>query len=288
MALKKSDLKKLWGRSGNICSFPDCRVELAQQKKANRVIGEEAHIKGEKASAPRYDPNQSHEERESYENCILLCPTHHTEIDADEKTWTVSKLHQMKAAHEQQISRNQHHPQLMDELKKLVQRYQAPEDAFAVSVIDVIEDPSSTKTVRVDASQEGGINTNILLFAGQTVAFFARGLITYNGGHHFATPEGILCNEYGVPYLSNDESGAGGIAVWPHPEAYKTNGNELGCIGSLIGWVGHYTDQEAFRIGSKREIQVSKTGYLYLMVNDAKGTYNDNNGEFLVEIRILE
>ena len=52
MSLKSGDLKKLWGRSGNMCSFPGCGFELAKEKKVNRVIGEEAHIKGEKPTAP--------------------------------------------------------------------------------------------------------------------------------------------------------------------------------------------------------------------------------------------
>jgi hypothetical protein len=290
MSLKSGDLKKLWGRSGNVCSFPSCGVELAQEKKANRVIGEEAHIKGEKPLAPRYDPNQPEEERESYENRILLCPTHHTEIDADPETWTVERLKQMKANREQQVSRNQQFPQVLDELTKIVQRFQASEESLELSVSEVIEDSQTTKIVRVDASKDGGINTNIKVLPGQTVVFFARGLISYDGRHHFATPEGILCNEYGIPFIFNDESGNGGMAVWPHPGAYKTNGNELGRIGSLIGWIGTYSEQGAFLIGSKREVQVGETGYLYLMVNDAKGTYSDNDGEFRVgvDIKIVE
>lgn len=286
MSLKSGDLKKLWGRSGNICSFPGCGVELAQEKKVNRVIGEEAHIKGEKPTAPRYDPNQTEEERESYENRILLCPTHHTEIDSDPETWTVERLKQMKADHEQQVSRNRQFPMLMNELSKLVQKFQTPEDVLDLSVMDV-EDSESIKIVRVDASKEGGINANIKVLPGQTLSFFARGLISYNGRHHFATPEGILCNEYGIPFIFKDESGNGGISVWPHLGAYKTNGNETGRIGSLIGWIGTYTEEGAFLIGSKREIQVSETGYLYLMVNDAKGTYSDNDGEFRVDIKLI-
>ncbi|MBU1208598.1 MAG: hypothetical protein KKH04_17015 [Proteobacteria bacterium] len=148
MSLKSGDLKKLWGRSGNICSFPGCGVELAQEKKVNRVIGEEAHIKGEKPTAPRYDPNQTEEERESYENRILLCPTHHTEIDSDPETWTVERLKQMKADHEQQVSRNRQFPMLMNELSKLVQKFQTPEDVLDLSVMDV-EDSESIKIVRV-------------------------------------------------------------------------------------------------------------------------------------------
>jgi hypothetical protein len=286
MNLKIGDIKKLWGRSGNICCFPSCGVELAQNKKANRVIGIEAHIKGEKPTASRYDPNQMEEERESYENRILLCPTHHTEIDSDPETWTVERLKQMKADREQQVSRNRQHPMLLNELSKLVQKYQTPEDVLDLSVMDV-DDSQSIKIVRVDASKEGGINTNIRVLPGQTLSFFARGLISYNGRHHFATPEGILCSEYGIPFIFKDESGNGGISVWPHLGAYKTNGNETGRIGSLIGWIGTYTEQGAFLIGSKREIQVSETGYLYLMVNDAKGTYSDNDGEFRVDIKLI-
>jgi hypothetical protein len=286
MSLKSGDLKKLWGRSGNICSFPKCGVELAQEKKVNRVIGEEAHIKGEKPTAPRYDPNQMEDERESCENRILLCPTHHTEIDSDPETWTVESIEQMKADHEQQVSRNRQFPMLMNDISKLVQKFQTPEDVLDLSVMDD-EDSESIKIVRVDASKEGGINTNIKVLPGQTLSFFARGLITFDGRHLFATPEGILCNEYGIPVTFNNESGNGGIAVWPHLESYKTNGNETGRIGSLIGWIGTYTEQGAFLIGSKREIQVSETGYLYLMVNDAKGTYSDNDGEFRVDIKLI-
>jgi len=288
MRLKSGDLKKLWARSGNICSFPDCDAELAPEKKMNRVIGEEAHIKGEKPSAARYDPNQSEEEREKYDNRILLCPTHHTEIDADPETWTVEALRRMKTNHEQQVSQNWQFPQVMDDLRKIVQRFPIPEDALEFSATDVIEDSEVIKVVRVDASKEGGIKTNIKILSGQRVVFFARGLISYNGGHHFATPEGILCNEYGIPLAFSDESGNSGIAVWPHPGAYKTNGDETGRIGSLVGWIGDYTEQDAFLIGSKREIQAKETGYLYLMVNDAKGTYGDNDGEFRVDIKIVK
>lgn len=286
MILKSGDLKKLWGRSGNICSFPSCGAELAHEMKVNRVIGEEAHIKGEKPTAPRYDSNQTLEERETYENRILLCPTHHTEIDSDPETWPVERLKKMKADHEQQVIRNRQHPVLMDELSKLVQKYQASEDVLDLSEMEV-EDSESIKIVRVDASKEGGINTKISVLPGQKLSFFARGLISYNGRHDFATPEGILCNEYGIPLTINDGSGNGGIAVWPHLEAYKTDGNEAGRIGSLIGWIGKYTEEGAFFIGSKREIQVSQTGDLYLLVNDAKGTYSDNDGEFRVDIKLV-
>jgi len=288
MALKSGDLKKLWGRSGNVCSYPDCGIELTQERQANRVIGEEAHIKGEKPAAPRYDPTQASEDRESYDNHILLCPTHHTEIDADPITYTVERLGRMKASHEQQVKANRQFPEIVDELSKMLQRFQVSDEATDVFVTDVGADDKAAKVVRVDASKEGGINTGIKVLSGQKLVFFARGLISYDGRNHFATPEGILCNEYGRPFVFKDQGGNEGIAIWPHPGAQKTNGNELGRIGSLIGWIGSYTEAGAFLVGTKREVHSKESGDLFLMVNDAKGTYADNDGEFRVDISIVE
>ncbi|MEE8389767.1 MAG: HNH endonuclease, partial [Anaerolineae bacterium] len=155
--MRDYDRKKLWARSGNICSFPGCDTELVPEKRANRVIGEEAHIKGEKPTAPRYDPDQSPEERDSYENRILLCPTHHTEIDADPETWTVERLLEMKAKHEKQIITNRQHPKLMDDLKELMKRYEPAYEFLDFGVPDIIEDPTEVRVVQVGASKEEGV-----------------------------------------------------------------------------------------------------------------------------------
>jgi hypothetical protein len=143
----------------------------------------------------------------------------------------------MKAKHEQQIIDNRNKPELVDELKRLVQKYEPSEDLLVLNVPDIIEDSKGEIIVRVDALKEEGVNTNIKVCPGQKIAFFARGLISYDGGFHFTTPEGILCNEYGLPTMMTDASGNSVFAVWPHEEAYKTNGEELGRIGALIGWI---------------------------------------------------
>lgn len=289
MSMKDTDRKKLWGRSGNICSHPSCDTELASEKRTKMVIGVEAHIKGEKPGSARYDASQSAEERDSYENRILLCPTHHTEIDSDESYWTMERLVQMKVAHEQQIHRNQLFPELVDDLAKLMQKYEPTNESVRASSDVDISSVTGNMFFRVDASNEKGFNTNVKLQAGQRVAFFARGLISYdNSGRHFTTPEGIICNEYGIPYRPQDADGNVDLIMWPHPEAYKTNGDELGRIGSLIGWVNEYTEQGAFLIGSKREIEIEEDGVLCLKVNDAKDAYGDNDGEFRVDIKIIE
>jgi hypothetical protein len=285
--MKIQDIKKLWSRAGNICSFPDCDTELVPERKLDRVIGEEAHIKGEKPTSPRYDPDQSPEERDSYDNYILLCPNHHVEIDGDKETWTVERLHQIKRNHERQIIKNRQFEAMLNDIGNVYQKYQSSDLFSDVSVAEIIVEPKAVKTIQVDASKEGGINTLIKVFPGQKISFFARGLISYDGGNNFATPEGIICNEYGLPKLLQDEKGNKVAVFWPHPNAYKTDGNEIGRIGSLIGWINGYTEGKSFFIGSKNEIEVTGEGYLYLSVNDAKGAYGDNDGEFRVDIKIM-
>jgi len=101
MAITQKDIKLLWGRSGNRCAI--CKTELTQDKKtvsASFTLGEQAHIVGEKEDAARGVSQLSLDERNSYHNLILLCPTHHTEIDKNDDDWSVEKLHQIKSEHE--------------------------------------------------------------------------------------------------------------------------------------------------------------------------------------------
>src|SRR5208337_5236390 len=90
-------------RSGNRCALPECRALLVIEKTVGdkeSIIGEMAHIKGEQPTAARYDPTMSDEERNSYENLILVCRNHHKAIDDQPNTYTVEKLRTIKQAHE--------------------------------------------------------------------------------------------------------------------------------------------------------------------------------------------
>lgn len=91
--------KKLYAKSGNQCSFPGCTVLLYDD--AN--IGQICHINGLKPGSARHDPSLSRKELNSYENLILLCPTHHDMVDQDEKTYTIEYLKQMKTDHESEV-----------------------------------------------------------------------------------------------------------------------------------------------------------------------------------------
>lgn len=65
------------------------------------VLGEMAHIIARQPKGPRGLPDGG---SNSYENLILLCPNHHTEIDkAPEGTFPVALLHQWKEAHERRV-----------------------------------------------------------------------------------------------------------------------------------------------------------------------------------------
>ncbi len=100
MSILIKDVKVLWGRSNDTCTFPDCWTQLTFGN-GSGLIGEMAHIVAESADGPRGISPLNKRQRNSYENLILLCPTHHTMVDKDPATWTVEKLQEMKRQHEE-------------------------------------------------------------------------------------------------------------------------------------------------------------------------------------------
>lgn len=91
-------IKRLCTLSGNRCAFPGCSALLVNEN-SEAVLGEICHIRARGEGGPRYDKSQTNEERNSFANLILLCSTHHTLIDGDEKQYTVERLQQIKTAH---------------------------------------------------------------------------------------------------------------------------------------------------------------------------------------------
>lgn len=98
--LKQKDIKLLCGRAASRCSICKEKLSEVSNNLEGLLIGEQAHIIGEKENAARGNSNLSVEERNSYHNLILLCPNHHTIIDKDTKTYTIEKLHMIKSEHE--------------------------------------------------------------------------------------------------------------------------------------------------------------------------------------------
>lgn len=91
-------VKRLFAASGNRCAFPDCYAPLIEQ--SGTVTGEIAHIKASSKAGPRFDPEQTNEERHSFGNLMLLCSRHHTVIDSEADKYPVEVLMEMKRTHE--------------------------------------------------------------------------------------------------------------------------------------------------------------------------------------------
>ncbi|MCP1415719.1 hypothetical protein J3D46_005061 [Paenarthrobacter sp. A20] len=71
---------------------------------AQKVLGQEAHIRARSAGGPRFDP--TYEDVNGYNNLVLLCPNHHSMIDAGGGSgYTVDFLVRMKDLHEKNQSR---------------------------------------------------------------------------------------------------------------------------------------------------------------------------------------
>jgi hypothetical protein len=99
--MRVKDIKILWGRSGNRCAI--CKIEVTPDGEID-TIGEIAHIVSRSPEGPRGDDNLPLEKRDEYSNLILLCPTHHSEIDTFIEKWPVSKIHEVKNNHEKWVS----------------------------------------------------------------------------------------------------------------------------------------------------------------------------------------
>ena len=109
MGITVTTRKALWGKSGNKCSFPDCKQDLVMNESETdglSVIGEEAHIVARKEKGPRGKSELPKEQRDEYNNLILLCSIHHKRIDDQENIYTIDLLHQYKKEHENWVSSN--------------------------------------------------------------------------------------------------------------------------------------------------------------------------------------
>ena len=104
--MKQRDIKLLWGRAASRCAI--CKNELTQDSKASKafLIGEHCHIVGETEDSPRGDSPLTVEERDSYHNHILLCPTDHSSVDKNVEDWPVESLHLAKSEHELWVKEN--------------------------------------------------------------------------------------------------------------------------------------------------------------------------------------
>jgi hypothetical protein len=103
MGISSKDIKKLWGLAAGRCSRPGCDDECIRFLADDpTVIGEMAHVIAQSPKGPR-GIQQGGED--VYENLILLCPTHHSEVDkAPVGTFPADVLLMWKKEHEAEVA----------------------------------------------------------------------------------------------------------------------------------------------------------------------------------------
>lgn len=121
------------------------------------------------------------------------------------------------------------------------------------------------RTIDVPGNQSRGIDTGVVLRAGDQVVISATGNVTAGRRAGVVSPEG-------------GRAGAGavfGATAYPVPTAG---------VGALIGYILQPNGQmsPAFYVGSQATFTASADGRLYLLVND--DNYSDNSGSFSARI----
>ena len=96
------------------------------------IIGEICHIEGVREKSGRYNPTMTQEQRKSFDNLILLCPTHHTTIDKNPIEYTTGYLTKMKTDHEN---------------KNKINPYNIPSDILKVINVSVNNDEYSLERI---------------------------------------------------------------------------------------------------------------------------------------------
>src|SRR5258707_12663081 len=92
-------IKRLFGLSNNLCAFPDCTNQIIAGETPysdDEVIGYISHIYAAADNGPRGKPGLTDEEKNSFENLILLCGFHHPIVDKHLDNVPVSYLYWMR------------------------------------------------------------------------------------------------------------------------------------------------------------------------------------------------
>jgi hypothetical protein len=102
-AMSAPDQRRLWVYAHGLCNNPDCRrlliIEPTDQDSAT-TTGYAAHMVAHSLDGPRGEGGMQIEDRETYENMILLCGDCHRKIDGQPNTHPVEMLQAWKDGHE--------------------------------------------------------------------------------------------------------------------------------------------------------------------------------------------
>lgn len=103
----QADVKILYGRAAGRCAFSNCRIPIVLDEFGNnktKQIGKIAHIVAHSPSGPRADALYPKEKLDTYDNWVLLCPTCHDTVDAQDDKYSVDELIKVKSDHEHWVT----------------------------------------------------------------------------------------------------------------------------------------------------------------------------------------
>lgn len=105
MAISAKVTKMLLAHSGGYCQNPECNKDLFVMFENGDVSSFEelAHIIAQKKDGPRGEETLNVDERDEYENIILLCSICHTMVDKNPQHFPVELLRKWKAEHLEKI-----------------------------------------------------------------------------------------------------------------------------------------------------------------------------------------
>lgn len=104
MPIPLREQRLLFAKSGNRCAFPDCGKLLVVDSDGKPVLlGEMAHIVGERPDGPRGQSELGIDDRNREPNLVVLCNVHHQLVDDQPSFYSVQRLIGFKQEHEERV-----------------------------------------------------------------------------------------------------------------------------------------------------------------------------------------
>jgi len=127
MAITDRTRKILWAWSGNQCAMcPQKLIEEATKCDQEAVVGRECHIVSPKEKGPRHDPEFPESAIDELGNLLLLCPTCHAIVDAQDSTYTADGLREIKREHETKIGQHTQANDILPQIRFIRTKEQIP------------------------------------------------------------------------------------------------------------------------------------------------------------------
>jgi hypothetical protein len=139
MTIIRATLNKLYTLSRNVCAFPDCTNPILDTEHSV-LTGQVCHIKGRSPSGPRYDASQTPEERDGFDNLILMCGAHNKIVDdpLTQAAFTVKILTGYKRDHEARSKNTVVKENVLERFAEMILALQAQTPPRA-SIVPVVE-----------------------------------------------------------------------------------------------------------------------------------------------------